>query len=307
MANSKRYRMAASSKIVFFGNERLSSGFDPQGAPTLETLIKNGYDVAAVVSHFERGTGRKARTLEIKEVADTHGIPVLLPEKLSEIADQLKSFGADVGVLVAYGKIVPRSIIDIFPRGIINIHPSLLPQYRGSTPIEQAILDGAPKTGVSLMGLVKQMDAGPIYAQTEQKLSGTETKQELTRTLLLLGGDMLIKNLPAILDGSAPTRQQDESKATYTSLLSKKDGVFDVTKPATQLEREVRAYAIWPKSRIEVYGQSIIVQKARVAQDAADGAFVLACGDQTFLEIQQLTAPSGRTMSGADFLRGYKK
>jgi methionyl-tRNA formyltransferase len=299
--------MTASSKIVFFGNERLSSGFDPQGAPTLEALIKNGYDVVAVVSHFERGTGRKARTLEIQEVADRHGIPVLLPEKLSTIAEQLKTFSADVGVLVAYGKMVSQSIIDIFPRGIVNIHPSLLPQYRGSTPIEQAILDGVSKTGVSLMALVKQMDAGPIYAQTEQTLTGHETKQELTRTLLLLGGQMLIKNLPAILDGSAQMRAQDESKATFTSLLSKEDGTLNLAKPASQLEREVRAFAVWPKSRVEAYGQHIIVQAARVAKDTTDGEFVLACGNQTFLEIQQLTGPSGRTMSGADFLRGYKK
>lgn len=299
--------MTASSRIVFFGNERLSSGFDPQGAPTLEALIKNGYDVAAVVSHYEPGTGRKTRPLEIKKIADKHNIPVLLPEKLGSITEELKKIGADVGVLVAYGKIVPQSIIDIFPRGIINIHPSLLPTYRGSTPIEQAILDGAPKTGVSLMGLVKQMDAGPIYAQTEVALSGTETKQELTRTLLLLGGDMLIKNLPHILDGSAQQSRQDEAKATFTRLLSKQDGVLDLQKTAIQLEREVRAFAVWPKSRLELFGQSVIVQKARVAGSATDGILVVACGQDSFLEVLQLTAPSGKTMSGADFLRGYKK
>lgn len=299
--------MKASSKIVFFGNERLSSGFDPQGAPTLEALVKNGYEVAAVVSHYEPGTGRKARPLEIKEVADRYNIPVLLPEKLSSITQELQDLGADAGVLVAYGKIVPQSIIDIFPRGIINIHPSLLPQYRGSTPIEQAILDGAATTGVSLMQLVKQMDAGPIYAQTEITLGGFETKQELTRTLLLLGSDMLIKNLPHILDGSAQPKPQDEAKATFTSLLSKQDGVFDFNKPAARLEREVRAFAVWPKSRAELFGQPVIVQKARFAQNATDGVLVIACGQNSYLEILQLTAPSGRTMSGADFLRGYKK
>jgi len=299
--------MTKSSKIVFFGNERLSSGFNPQGAPTLEALIKNGYEVAAVVSHYEPGTGRKTRPLEIKEVADKHNISVLLPEKLSSVSGELRQISADVGVLVAYGKIVPQSIIDIFPRGIINIHPSLLPLYRGSTPIEQAILDGAPKTGVSLMGLVKQMDAGPIYDQTELILTGSETKQELTRTLLLLGGEMLIKNLPSILDGSAKPTSQDEAKATFTRLLTKQDGALDLKKTATQLEREVRAFAVWPKSRTVLFGQPVIIQKARVAKAAADGILVITCGHGSFLEVLQLTAPSGKTMSGADFLRGYKK
>lgn len=299
--------MKASSKIVFFGNERLSSGFDPQGAPTLEALISHGYDVAAVVAHYEHGTGRNARPLEIKEVADLHHIPVFLPEKLADIAEELLALDAQVGVLVAYGKIVPQAIIDIFPRGIINIHPSLLPQYRGSTPIEQAMLDGALKTGVSLMGLAKQMDAGPIYAQVEQKLDGTETKQELTRTLLLLGGTTLLQILPTILDGSAPKKIQNEAKATYTHLLTKKNSALDLGIDATRLERQIRAYAIWPKSRTEIFGQNVIVQKARVATNAEDGELVLNCGNSSFLEILQLTAPSGRTMNGADFMRGYKK
>jgi methionyl-tRNA formyltransferase len=169
------------------------------------------------------------------------------------------------------------------------------------------MLDGAPKTGVSLMALVKQMDAGPIYDQSEVMLKGDETKQELTRTLLLLGGQLLIKKLPSILDGSVKAAQQDESKASFTRLLTKQDGALDLTKPALQLEREVRAFATWPKSRLEVYGRHVIVQKARVARNSDDGALVLACGNHTFLEIQQLIGPSGRVMSGADFLRGYKK
>lgn len=299
--------MKPSSPIVFFGNERLSSGFEPKGAPTLQALIDNGYHVAAVVANYQEGTSRKARRLEIQDVAEQHNIPMLLPDKLADIHDRLVAMQPTAGVLVAYGKIVPQSIIDIFPHGIINIHPSLLPHYRGSTPVEQAILDGATQTGVSLMGLVKAMDAGPIFGQTTMQLSGNESKAELTEKLLLAGGQLLIQKLPAILDGSLKGTPQDDSKATYSRLFTKADGMIDLSKPAEQLEREIRAYLTWPKSRLNLFGQDIIVTKSRVVQNETDGPLVVAAGKNTYLEIQELIAPSGRTMSGADFLRGYKK
>jgi methionyl-tRNA formyltransferase len=298
--------MKKSSPLVFFGNERLSSGFEPHDAPTLRALIENGYDVKAVVSNFVPGRSRKARKLEIEEIAEAYGIPVLLPAKPSGIIDELKAFGAVAGVLVAYGKIVPQSVIDIFPRGIINIHPSLLPQYRGSTPIEQAMLDGASHTGVSLMQLVREMDAGPVYAQKCRPLSGSETKHALTDALLHMGGEMLIDHLPAILDGSLQPIAQDESKATYCGLFTKDQGHMDLTKPAEQLEREVRAYQKWPKSRVTLFdAHDVVVLRTRIANSTDDGALVLACGNNTFLEVIELTGPSGKTMSGEAFLRGY--
>lgn len=298
--------MKKSPSLVFFGNERLSSGFSPAGAPTLEAFIAHGYEVKAVVAHYEQGQSRKARKLEIETVANAHGIPVLLPNKLADIREQLATYGADAGVLVAYGKIIPQSIIDIFPHGILNIHPSLLPLYRGSTPIEQAILDGATETGVSVMGLVKEMDAGPIYAQERVALNGNETKQELTSRLLSIGANLIIKALPTALDGTARPSEQDDSKATYTSLIQKADGILDLRKPAVALERAIRAYATWPKSRTSLYGHSVIVTKARIAANAQDGDIVLNC-HPGWLEIEELVAPSGKTMRGVDFARGYKK
>lgn len=299
--------MKKSSKIVFFGNERLSSGFELDGAPTLQALIDNGYTICAVVSHFEPGRSRKARKLEIEDIAHANNIPILLPNKPADIKQQLIDFNAKAGVLVAYGKIVPQSVIDIFPRGIVNIHPSLLPLHRGPTPIEQAILDGTPETGVSLMALSKEMDAGPIYHQERITLQGNETKQELTQRLLQLGGAMLIEHLPGIIDGSATPQAQDDSAATYTSLLSKANSPLDIKKPASVLEREIRAYAGWPKSTITLFGKhQVVVLRARVAMSPEDGALVIPCGQETFLEILELTAPSGRRVNGADFLRGYK-
>lgn len=296
-----------SKTLIFFGNERLSTGFEPNGAPTLQALIDNGYDVKAVVSNFTRGTSRKARKLEVQEIAERHGIPVLLPQKLRDIKEDLVAYGAEAAVLVAYGKMVPQDIIDIFPKGIVNIHPSLLPQYRGSTPIETAILDGISETGVSLMKLVKAMDAGPTWAQEKVQLRGDETKQELTEKLLETGKNMLVQHLPSILEGTLQPQPQDKTMATYTQLLTKTDGVLGPqNKTAIQLEREIRAFATWPKSRTVIHGKGIIVTKARVAAANSEQGLLLPCAHATRLEILELVAPSGKAMTADAFLAGIK-
>ena len=299
--------MNQSLKIIFFGNERLSSDFRFEDPPTLKALLNSGHTVVAIVANYHETTSRKKRQLEVKQFAEQNHIPIYLPGSLKEIHPDLKNLKPDIGVLVAYGKIVPQEIIDIFPHGIINIHPSLLPLYRGSTPIEQAILDGAKSTGVSLMSLVKAMDAGPLFAQQKVELTGNESKQELTARLLKLGGEMLLKNMSAIVDGSLKPTNQDDSNATYCKLLAKSDGNIDLNKTASTLEKEIRAYSGWPKSHLEIFGQPIVINQAKVVANLSDGDLVISCANNTFLEITQLTGPSGRTMNGAEFLRGYKK
>jgi methionyl-tRNA formyltransferase len=257
-----------------------------------------------VVSHYTEGRTRKPRPLEIAEVAKAYNIPLLLPEHLNDIKEQLESLGAEAAVLVAYGKIIPKEIINIFPRGIINLHPSLLPKYRGPTPLEQTILDGALQTGVSIMQLTPEMDAGPVFAQEKINLSGTETKTELAEKLLELGSRIMLGSLPGILDGLLTPKPQNDSEATYTRLLKKEDGVVDWNKPAELLEKEVRAFLRFPKSQARVLDKDIIITKSRVAKDKNDGDLIMQC-KPGWLEIQKLIAPSGRTMSGAEFLRGY--
>ena len=259
-----------SEKIVFFGNERLATGVTTE-APTLQALIDAGYPVAAVVSNYEPAQSRSARVLEIEAVAKSHNIPVLLPARPKDIKDQLQNYQAALGVLVAYGKIVPQEIIDIFPHGIVNIHPSLLPLYRGPTPIEQAILDGVSTTGVSIMQLSKEMDAGPVFAQTQMNLTGNESKQELADELLRLGGELLINQLPKILDGSATPTTQNDTKATYDTLITKANGNIDWHKPALQIEREIRAFLEWPKSRTQLAGKEVIITKARELRSEESG------------------------------------
>ena len=297
--------MSKSAKLVFFGNERLATGVSTD-CPVLHSLIKDGYEISAIVSSYSMGQSRSARGLEIEKVAKAHAIPLLLPEKLSEILDRITAYGAEAGVLVAYGKIIPAPIIDIFPKGIINIHPSLLPRYRGPTPIETAILDGASDTGVSLMKLASKMDAGPIYVQQKIKLNGGETKQILTDKLLNLGLKLLSAELPQILDEAKNPMPQNDRLATYTKLIQKADGALDFKKSAEQLEREVRAYAGWPKSQAKIFDHDVIVTKARAAKDESGDDLFIKC-QPGYLEIQELVAPSGHIISGADFIRGYKK
>lgn len=298
-------------RLVFFGNERLATGVTTE-APTLQALVAAGYEVCAVVSQHEISKSRKPRELEISVVAGRHGIPVLLPEKLEEIADALQGFKAEAGVLVAYGQIVPESVINLFPRSIINIHPSLLPRHRGPTPVESIILNGQTETGVSLMGLVKKMDAGPIYAQTKVALSGDEAKQALADKLLNVGKDMLLANLPAILDGSLEPHEQDDTQATYDPLIKKEDGELDWQQPAAFLARQVRAYASWPKSRANIGGRDVIVTAAHATAGSGTPGVVYLDGKTLgmytpdgILIIDKLIPTGKKEMSGADFLLGY--
>jgi len=297
--------MTKSKKLIFFGNERLATA-TATTAPTLRALAEAGYQIEAVIASHVEGVSRQKRPLEIGPVAQAYNIPVILPGEKIELIEKVKKHPADAAVLVAFGKLIPQEVIELFPGGIINIHPSLLPKYRGPTPVETAILDGASETGVSLMRLAKEMDAGPVFEQKHVMLSGSETKEELAAKLLKVGSDMLIERLPAILEGWLTPKPQVESEATYTKLIKKEDGVLDFGQPAEVLERQVRAYAGWPRSSAEVFGHKIIVTKARVAENQTDGEFVIKCRPG-FLEIKELIAPSGRTISGADFVRGYQK
>lgn len=306
-------------KLVFFGNERLATGH-VTSAPVLRMLVAAGYDVVAVVSNYSQSQSRKSRQLEIAEVARELGIPLLLPTKPSEIIEQLHDFKAVAGVLVAYGKIVPQSVIDIFPRGIVNIHPSLLPLHRGPTPIESVMLSGELETGVSLMQLSKAMDAGGVYAQVRYTLAeglglwpAKLTKQVLADTLLSMGGELLNKYLPAILEGSLLPAAQDEATATYDKLIKKSDGIVNLTLPAKQIERQIRAFAGWPGSSLEIAGRNVTVIKASLVADSGVPRTVtvvngrlLVHGTYGALEIKRLKPAGKSEMEARAFLAGNK-
>lgn len=286
--------------IVFFGTEEFS-------LMTLRALHEDGYDIRAVVTKPDtaRGRGHKLTKSPVKLYAESAGLIVWQPHKLSDIAEDLANIRPVTGVLVSYGKIIPQSILDLFSPGIINLHPSLLPRYRGPSPIESAILHGDNETGISIMQLSAAMDAGPVYVQERVNLSGHETKPELYRKLGELGAAKLLATLPGIIDGSVAALSQDNSAATYCDLLTKDDGSLDPsTMTAIEAERRVRAFIGFPKTRLEILGEQRVITKAHLT-DIAKTPLDVAFSDGTFLSVDELIAPSGKTLSSTSFLNGY--
>ena len=295
--------MIKSKKLVFFGTEEFS-------APSLIRLIAGHYPLAAVVTKPDArsGRGQKLKVPKVVHLAEEAGIKTLQPQKPSEVIPDLKRMEASYGVLVSYGKILPQELIDIFPGGIINVHPSLLPAWRGPSPIEATILSGAKKTGVSLMQLTAEMDAGPVYVQKAVDVALGIDKDFLSTQLAEVGAELLLDKLPAIISGQLRAQPQDDSKASYTQLLRKQDGLIDwKAETAEQIERKVRAYQKFPKTTAQVWGKhEIIITKARLALSPDDGSLVQET-KQGYIEILELIAPSGRLVSGSDFIRGYKR
>lgn len=289
-----------SAKIVFFGTEDFS-------LTALTGLIEAGYTIAAVVTKpdSKKGRGQQLVAPQVKVLASRYNIPVLQPNKLTEITPTIKALGSVTGVLVSYGKIVPQSIIDLFTPGIINVHPSLLPKYRGPSPIESAIKNGDETTGVTIMQLSARMDAGPIYAAKLHSLHGTETRPELYHALADIGTNLLLETLPTIIDGTRQPVPQDEGQASYCQLLQKSDTNLDLAMlSAVQAERIIRAHIGFPKSKLTLIGQPVIITKAHVASQPKT-PLDSVCQDGAYLCIDELIAPSGRRMDAEAFLRGY--
>lgn len=292
--------MNISKPIIFFGTESFS-------LTALTGLIEAGYSVAAVVTKPDsrKGRGQQLVAPSVKVIAEKHNIPVWQPEKLSDIASNIKALQPVAGVLVSYGKIIPQSIIDLFTPGIINVHPSLLPKYRGPSPIESAILQGDPITGVTIMQLAAKMDAGPTYAVKEYSLKGTEDRLELYHALADVGTDLLLETLPRILESDLSSNVQDDSKAVYCQLLQKSDAWLKPDElSAIEAERHVRAYLGFPKTKLNVLNQDIIITKAHVSSEKKSPLDIM-CRDGALLSIDELVGPSGRTMSSEAFLNGY--
>jgi methionyl-tRNA formyltransferase len=230
-------------------------------------------------------------------------------------ASNLALSDASIAVLVAYGKIVPQSVIDIFPHGIINIHPSLLPLHRGSTPIESVMLNGAIETGVSIMSLQLAMDTGPVYSQTKIDLKGNESKQELADSLLRIGSEQLPVLISAIVAGDVVPVEQNNDKATYDEQIQKSDGMIDWNKSAKRIEQEIRAYTGWPQSHASLNGIDCVIIAARILDERITGEIgslfihekklAVVCGENAL--ILETIKPAGKKeMDSAGFLNGYK-
>lgn len=291
------------SKVVFFGNEQLAQGLRNETTPLFDGLLSSGYEISALVLPKElKIISRKSYELQIIQSAKDNNIPILYADKIN-LEKELFKLKADVGVLVSYGRIIRQNIIDTFPHGIINIHPSLLPKYRGPTPIESTILNGDSVAGVSLMSLVSEMDAGPIYCQKRLPLNGNENKNELSKKLIDLGKDMLLHDLPDILNGNLKAHKQSNINVSYTQKITKTNGDLDPnTMSADICERKVRAFIGFPKTRIIFLNKLITVTKSHVEEHESE--FGIKCiGDKWFV-IDELIPQNGKKMSIKSYING---
>ena len=290
--------------IIFFGTEDFS-------AVSLQKLIDEGFEIAGIITKPDsrKGRGQKLQAPKVKQIGEKFNIPVIQPQKISEITDFVKKFEKPAGVLVSFGRIIPQEIIDLFTPAIVNVHPSLLPKYRGSSPIESAILNGDEKTGVSLMKLSKEMDAGDVYSQEEIELSKTETASDLYKTCGEIGAEMLVRDLPKIISGEIKGQKQDDSQAEYCQLLKKSDALLSQDEQtAEQAEQQIRAFEFFPKSKIKLGEHLIIVKSAKVVSSNPENSpLTLKFAEGTFLKIERLITPNGKETAAKSFENGYLK
>ncbi len=304
-------------KIVFFGTEAW-------GVPSLEALLDAGLDVAAVVTRPDAPAGRK-RVLTptpIKVVALAHKLEVWEPERVSEITARLKELKPTLGVLMAYGKIIPQEILDLFPRGIINFHPSALPKYRGPSPIETAILEGDELGHISFIELDSGMDSGDIVASHRIPIEDADqlSAPELYGLVGESGAPLLVEAVRKVLDGTAKPKPQDEARATFSRMITKADSELKASKSVSQLAREVRAFAGWPGTKMTLLNTLVTLTKVHPANpetaapfyDLKPGSVVhietgelaIITGDG-LLVIDRLVPAGKREMTGREFLAGH--
>jgi methionyl-tRNA formyltransferase len=301
----------SSANIVFFGTDAFS-------VPSLIRLIATNRSVVAVVTKPDSFTGR-GRTLTqpaVKRLALSKDIPVYQPLDLATIETQLCALKPQLGIVVAYGKIIPPTLLRLFPDGLVNVHASLLPRYRGASPIESAILAGDDETGATLMHIDAGLDTGPTYDVAKLQLGGTETREELYARLAELGADLLANNLSAILEGRVVAIPQNESEAVTVGRIKKIDGQIDWNKPAIKLEREVRAYLGWPGSYTKLGKTILTITAAHVERLATDPKqpgqpFKTESGQLAYstaknaLVVDRLKPAGKREMPSRDFLAGH--
>ena len=248
-------------RILFMGSPAFA-------VPSLRALVEAGHDVAAVVTQPDRPAGRGGRLTppDVKVAAQELGIPVLQPETLrdSGVQEELAAIEPEVTVVAAYGKILPRAVLAIPRRGNVNVHASLLPRWRGASPIAAAILAGDEQTGVSIMEMAPEMDAGPVIAQVAIPIPPDATTGSLERELAELGAKTLVDVLPRWFTGELKATPQDESLVTYCGLIQKGDGHLRADMSAAEAERAVRAYDPWPGAFVEYRGSRLGIWKAHV-------------------------------------------
>jgi methionyl-tRNA formyltransferase len=295
-------------RIAFLGTAELA-------VPCLEAVAKTpGYEIVAVVTQPDRPKGRdlKPAPPPVKVVGERLGIPVQQPLKIREPAaiDSLRAVRPDLVIVVAYGQILPKSVLEIPRLGCVNVHTSLLPRWRGAAPIQYAILHGDRETGVTTMYMDEHMDTGDIILQRAQLIRDDDTSATLHDRLAKLGAELLVETVGLIAEGKAPRAKQDETRATYAKKIVKEDGRIDWARSAVEIERQIRAFNPWPSAYAQLSGLLLKIWRAEVVENVAGNPgeiladFVVATG-HSGLRILELQPANSKRMPIDAFLRGH--
>jgi len=296
-------------RVVFLGTPQFA-------VPTLEALIAAGHEVAAVYTQPDRpkGRGQETAASPVKECALRHGLAVRQPERIRrpEVVEELRGWGAEIYIVVGYGQIIPQAIIDIPPRGILNVHASLLPKYRGAAPIQWAIARGERVTGVTIMQIDAGLDTGPMLAKVITTIGEEETALELGPRLAEMGARLLVET---VAGNPAPVAQNND-EATLAPILKREDGLIDWTQPAETIHNRARGFLPWPgawtwfrKQRFNIWR----CREADVVHPAKGGIpfsvpkhLFVTCGEGSALELLEVQVEGRKRVTGADFLNGVR-
>jgi methionyl-tRNA formyltransferase len=305
--------MPQSWPIVFMGTPEVA-------ALTLELLFQGPDPIVGVVTQPDRPAGRGQKTIAspVRKVAEKHALPITAPDKIRDPAflETLKKWHPEMIVVVAYGRILPVTILDLAPHGCLNVHYSLLPKYRGAAPAAWTIINGEKQAGVTTMRLVEKMDAGPLYLQEPVALAADETTASLQAKLTPVGARLLLETIRKLKEGAIQIQLQNEAEVSLAPMIKKEDGLIDWTLPAAAIERRVRGFTPWPSAYTHLDGKLLKVHRARVAITADSGSageivradgngFWVATG-AGILALEEVQLEGKKRLSGVDFLKGAR-
>jgi len=294
--------------------------------PTLETLLRSPHRVVGVVTQPDRlrGRGRHQAEGAVKRLAREHSLPILQPERMQDLMclDMLRNWRVDLGVVAAYGHILPRAWLEIPRFGMINVHASLLPKYRGAAPIHRAVMAGETETGITIIRLVRELDAGPMLGRHVHPIDSDQTSEDIEHDLAVLGARLLVSVVDDIAAGRAIDVPQDSAQATYAARLTKSEGLVDWTRSAQRIHDHIRGLHPWPHAFTYRDGARYIILRSRVEsaedlptgwQTARPGAILTSAGDRLIVKAGEDTAvaileiqPEGRrSLRVREFLSGY--
>ncbi|HEX5110597.1 MAG TPA: methionyl-tRNA formyltransferase [Vicinamibacterales bacterium] len=300
-------------RIVFFGTPQFA-------VPTLERLTVSGHQVTGVVTQPDRARGRGQRIVPapVKDFAVTHGIPLMQPERLRDpsVEATLRSWEPDLGVVAAYGRIIPAHLLTVPSHGMINVHASLLPKYRGAAPVQRAVIAGETETGVTIMRVAEALDTGDMFARATRPIGPDERSETIERDLAERGARLLVEVVDAIAAGTAHAEPQDHTRSTYAPRLTREEGLIDWTLPAADIHNRVRGLSPWPHAYSFLDGHRLIVTTTEPAGDRTDAPpgtivnvlsdrLLVATGDGRQIAVREVQPEGRRSMAIRDYLAGH--